>query len=173
VPRSVTEQGAPRAPLGEIRAPGEAPLSIVTDFCFMRPLPWADQLLQRNDPGLRSPRAPLRSPGGKYTMLRPIVLALACAAGCLLADRAQAQDRAYTRPGGNAVASRDWNRFYHYPYVYYPQNFWGNDYYRSSGDMYYRYPPEMQIPVYNKKWHNSYPENRRFHSGHHFMLDVF
>ena len=67
----------------------------------------------------------------------------------------------------------DWQRFYHYPYVYYPQNFWGNEYYRSSEDLYFRYPPEMQIPVYNKKWHNEYPENRRFHSGHHFMLDVF
>ena len=47
---------------------------------------------------------------------------------------------------------------YHYPYVYYPQNFWGPDYYRSSGNMYYRYPPEMQTPVYNRQWHNEFPQ---------------
>ena len=81
----------------------------------------------------------------------------------------------------------DWDRFYHYPYVYYPQNFWTNQYYRSSNSLYYRYPPEMRIPVYNKKWHNYYPAGRkylnrrtclpqkglRYHSGHHFVLDVF
>ncbi|MCP4829039.1 MAG: calmodulin-binding protein, partial [Proteobacteria bacterium] len=39
--------------------------------------------------------------------------------------------------------------------------------------LYHRYPPEMRIPVYNKKWHNYYPSHRRFHSGHHFILDVF
>ena len=50
---------------------------------------------------------------------------------------------------------------YHYPYVYYPQNFWGHDYYRSSEDMYYRYPPEMRIPVYHKQWESFYPEHRQ------------
>jgi hypothetical protein len=39
--------------------------------------------------------------------------------------------------------------------------------------MYHRYPAEMRIPVYNKKWFNYYPEHRRFHYGHHFILDVF
>ena len=76
---------------------------------------------------------------------------------------------------------------YHYPYVWYPQNFWGEDYYRSSEDMYYRYPPEMRVPVYNRQWHNYYPETllderhrriknpepRLYHKGHHFQLDVF
>ncbi len=46
---------------------------------------------------------------------------------------------------GGAAGSRDCNRFYHYPYVYYPQNFYGSEYYRSSDSMYYRYPAEMQI----------------------------
>ena len=86
---------------------------------------------------------------------------------------AQADQRAYGRAWGSPHGIRNWERFYHYPYVYYPQNFWGNEYYRSSESLYYRYPPEMRIPVYNKKWHNFYPSNRRFHSGHHFMLDVF
>lgn len=83
------------------------------------------------------------------------------------APRAMAYGRAWG--GGN----RDCSRFYHYPYVFYPQNFRGNEYFRSSDSMYYRYPPEMQIPVYNRQWHNYYPSDRRFHWGHHFILDVF
>lgn len=72
-----------------------------------------------------------------------------------------------------ATGNRDCSRFYHYPYVFYPQNFYGSDYFRSSDSMYYRYPPEMQIPVYNRQWHNEYPSPRRYHSGHHFLTDVF
>ncbi|MCC6493548.1 MAG: calmodulin-binding protein [Pirellulales bacterium] len=88
------------------------------------------------------------------------------------ADSAQAQ-QAYGRAWAGTYTTQDWNKFYHYPYVYYPQNFWGNEYYRSADSLYYRYPPEMRIPVYNRKWHNYYPERRRYHSGHHFVLDVF
>ncbi len=85
----------------------------------------------------------------------------------------QADQRAYGRNWGSPHGIRNWERFYHYPYVYYPQNFRGNDYYRSSESLYYRYPPEMRIPVYNKKWHNYYPNPRPYHFGHHFVLDVF
>jgi hypothetical protein len=81
--------------------------------------------------------------------------------------------QAYGRQWANSYSTQDWNRFYHYPYVYYPQNFYGDDYYRSSESLYYRYPSEMRIPVYNKQWHNYYPEGRLWHSGHHFVLDVF
>lgn len=107
-------------------------------------------------------------------MLRRL-LALTLLAGISagLATGASADQRAYGQVWGGASDTRDWNRFYHYPYVYYPQNFWGQEYYRSSESMYYRYAPEMRIPVYNKKWHNYYPEHRRFHYGHHFHLDVF
>lgn len=87
--------------------------------------------------------------------------------------QAQSQERAFGRVWGGAYGPHDWERFYHYPYVFYPQNFWGNEYYRSSESLYYRYPPEMRVPVYNKKWHNYYPFGRRYHSGHHFILDVF
>ncbi len=80
---------------------------------------------------------------------------------------------AFGQVWGGAQSSRDCSRFYHYPYVYYPQNFMGDEYFRSSDSMYYRYPPEMQIPVYNRHWHNYYPSNRRYHWGHHFILDVF
>ena len=91
----------------------------------------------------------------------------------LFTDESQAQQRSYGRVWGHTYAARDWERFYHYPYVFYPQNYWGNEYYRSSEDLYHRYPPEMRIPVYNKQWHNYYPEGRRYHWGHHFSTDVF
>jgi hypothetical protein len=100
---------------------------------------------------------------------------------------AQAQE-AYGRQYTHTYSSQDWDRFYHYPYVYYPQNFWGDEYYRSAESLYYRYPPEMRIPVYNKQWHNYYPKGAywnqwmhyaqgpgqaRYHWGHHFILDTF
>lgn len=64
----------------------------------------------------------------------------------------------------------DWNRFYNYPYVYYPHNYTAPQQYNN---MYYRYPVERQIPVYNKDWYNFYPTAKPYHKGHHFMLDVF
>ena len=64
----------------------------------------------------------------------------------------------------------DWNRFYHYPYVYYPRNFEAPQEYDS---LYYKYPIERRIPVYRTDWHNFYPRDRMYHSGHHFYLDVF
>lgn len=108
-------------------------------------------------------------------MLRKALLVAVAAAGLLLTTpSAEAQQpRAYGQTWGGAYTSHEWNRFYHYPYVYYPQNFRGQEYYRSSNSLYYRYPPEMRIPVYNKKWHNYYPAGRRYHFGHHFRTDVF
>jgi hypothetical protein len=107
-------------------------------------------------------------------MIRRLLIA-ACAAALwslLPVEECQAQ-QAYGRQWGHTYNTQDWNRFYHYPYVYYPQNFWSGDYYRSSEDMYYRYPQEMRVPVYNNSWHNYYPEPRKFHRGHHFVLDTF
>ncbi|MHC4398091.1 MAG: calmodulin-binding protein [Planctomycetota bacterium] len=107
-------------------------------------------------------------------MIRRTLVVLVCAAAIVAlasASEAQAQ-QAFGRQWGHSYSTQDWNRFYHYPYVYYPQNFWGADYYRSSEDMYFRYPPEMRIPVYNMKWQNYYPQGRRYHKGHHFILDV-
>jgi hypothetical protein len=65
----------------------------------------------------------------------------------------------------------DLQRFYYYPYVYYPHNFERGN--QSYDHLYYRYPPSRRIPVYNKGWHNFYPSARPYHSGHHFILDVF
>lgn len=64
----------------------------------------------------------------------------------------------------------DWQRFYHYPYVYYPHTFQRPQVYDS---MYYKYGPSMRIPVYRKDWYNFYPTDKPYHSGHHFILDVF
>jgi hypothetical protein len=113
-------------------------------------------------------------------MVRRTLCALSCAVGLsvLAADVAQAQypvagQQAFGRQWGGSYSTQDWNRLYHYPYVYYPQNFWSSEYYQSSNDLYFRYPPEMRIPVYNKQWMNFYPEGRLYHSGHHFILDTF
>ncbi len=102
------------------------------------------------------------------------VLACCLAAGLLLGiGRASAEQRAFGKVWGGISGSQDWQRFFHYPYVFYPQNYWGQEYYRSSESLYYRYPNEMRIPVYNKKWHNYYPCNRPYYQGAHFVLDVF
>ena len=108
-------------------------------------------------------------------MIRRILTAVVLTAGIsafMPVETADAQ-QAYGRAWSGSYTDQDWNRFYHYPYVYYPQNYWGSEYFRSADSLYYRYPPEMRIPVYNKRWHNYYPSERRFHSGHHFNLDVF
>jgi hypothetical protein len=108
-------------------------------------------------------------------MTRRTILALlfaVCLVSLFCASDAQAQ-QAFDRQWGRTYGTQDWNRLYHYPYVYYPQNFYGPDYYRSADDMYFRYPPEMQIPVYNKAWQNEYPQPRRYQQGHHFILDTF
>lgn len=65
----------------------------------------------------------------------------------------------------------DWGRFMHYPYVYYPHNFQRPG--GSYDSLYYRYGEKDRIPVYNKNWYNAYPNPRPYHSGHHFILDVF
>jgi len=107
-------------------------------------------------------------------MLRRFLIAAAIACSAItMAHEASADQRAFGQMWGGEASYRDWNRFYHYPYVYYPQNFYGQEYFQSSDSMYYRYPPEMRIPVYNKQWYNAYPSHRRFHQGHHFILDTF
>jgi hypothetical protein len=115
-------------------------------------------------------------------MIRRLLLAAACSfAIALVCQSAQAQQPmaagqggpAYGAQWGSQNAQRNMDRFYHYPYVTYPQNYWGNSYYRSADSMYHRYPAEMRIPVYNKSWQNYYPSTRRYHWGHQFITDIF
>jgi hypothetical protein len=109
-------------------------------------------------------------------MLRKFLVASVMVLGscAFFAHEASAQQaQNYGQHWGGNTAGRDFNRFQHYPYVYYPQNFYGSEYYRSSDSLYYRYPAEMQIPVYNRKWENFYPQEKRYHWGHHFITDIF
>ena len=106
-------------------------------------------------------------------MIRRILLWAVVACGLLNIGVDTVKAEAYGRSWGRSPAGTDWSRFYHYPYVYYPQNYWSSDYYKSSESLYYRYPQEMRIPVYNRDWHNENPQARRYHQGHHFQLDVF
>ncbi|MDO4569551.1 MAG: calmodulin-binding protein [Planctomycetia bacterium] len=80
---------------------------------------------------------------------------------------------AYNESWGKNYNSQDWNRFYHYPYIYYPHNFYPAEYFRSSESMYNRYPPEMRIPIYNKKYFNYYKEPKTHHQGFHYIIDIF
>jgi hypothetical protein len=130
---------------------------------------------------VRPPR--LENEQGGIAMLRQMMLVACCAAlvGALAGECVHAQQpfpnaygqQAFGRQWGGSYSTQDWNRLYHYPYVYYPQNFWSSEYYQSSNDLYYRYPPEMRVPVYNKQWMNMYPEGQLYHGGHHFILDTF
>lgn len=76
-------------------------------------------------------------------------------------------DRAAAAPPGQPT---DWQRFYYYPYIYYPHSFQKPQTYNH---MYYRYQPSQRIPVYNRNWYNFYPHEKPYHSGHHYILDVF
>ena len=105
-----------------------------------------------------------------------VVAICVCAFAAIGQSTAQAQQPAHQPAYGanwGQQSSRNMDRFYHYPYVTYPQNYWGNEYFRSADSLYYRYPAEMRVPVYNKKWQNYYPTPRRYHFGHHFLTDVF
>jgi hypothetical protein len=96
-----------------------------------------------------------------------LILASLIVAVTLVANAALAPRTAHAAPPGQPS---DWNRFMYYPYVYYPHNFQKPEEYNS---LYYKYPQNRQIPVYNKNWYNFYPTARPYHSGHHFILDVF
>lgn len=113
-------------------------------------------------------------------MLRHLSVSAALGAAVVLsvATTASAQppsagQQAFGGQWGSSYNAHDWNRLYHYPYVWYPQNFYADGYMQSANDLYYRYPQEMRIPVYNRQWQNYYPQSRRYHHGHHFQLDVF
>lgn len=102
-----------------------------------------------------------------------LVLLVAAALTALISVGDAQAEQAYGRQWGRTYSTQDWNRLYHYPYVYYPQNFWGPDYYKSADDLYYRYPTEMRIPVYNLQWQNMYPKGDRYYQGHHMRMDIF
>ncbi len=95
-----------------------------------------------------------------------LIASLAFAAALLITTLASTE----TKAAGQGQPT-DWGRFYHYPYVYYPQNFQNTQ--QEYNSLYYRYPAHRRIPVYRQDWHNFYPSPRPYHSGHSFILDVF
>ena len=62
--------------------------------------------------------------------IRKIVAASALVAGALVwgGPSAEAQGfggtQAFGKQWAHSYSSHDWNRFYHYPYVFYPQNYY-------------------------------------------------
>jgi len=100
------------------------------------------------------------------------LLALAVLAVALAPTQALAQHPG-ARPIARTTNFQEWNQFYHYPFVYYPQNFWSPQYFRSGPSLFNRYPPEMRVPAFNRNWQNFYPAPRRFHQGFHYNLDIF
>ncbi|MDR0391630.1 MAG: hypothetical protein LBH59_06965 [Planctomycetaceae bacterium] len=108
-------------------------------------------------------------------MIRKILLTTICTivlcVFCFVSE-AQAQ-QGFGRQWAGTYHSQDWQRFMYYPYIYYPHSYYSPEYFRSSEDMYNRYPAEMRVPAYNKDWINFYPEPRKYHHGHHFRLGVF
>lgn len=98
----------------------------------------------------------------KYLLAGLVACAAVAACGLASPTAAQAQYGVGQAP--------DWGRFYHYPYVYYPNSFGRPQQYDS---LYYRYPAERRIPVYNKLWYNPYMEPMPYYKGNHFKLDVF
>ncbi|MDR0521609.1 MAG: hypothetical protein LBH00_07125 [Planctomycetaceae bacterium] len=89
-----------------------------------------------------------------------------------LTESASAQQN-FGQQWGATAGNQDWQRFYHYPYITYPHNYYSPEYFRSAPDLYHRYPPELQIPAYNKDWINFFPMPQRYHYGNHFRLDIF
>lgn len=97
-------------------------------------------------------------------MIRRVILAgLMCvAAAVTIGTATEARAQQHGQPA-------DWQRFYYYPYIYYPHNFQRPVEYNS---LYYRYPAERQIPVFNKDWYNHYTAPKPWYKGHHYILDT-
>jgi hypothetical protein len=115
----------------------------------------------------RSNRPGFRIIQGRKGMLRKTMLGMLVCLSVLTATIAGSGSKAEAAGIGQPY---DWGRYYYYPYVYYPHNFHAPV---QFDNLYYRYPQERQIPVYNAHWHNFYTMPHPYHKGHHFILDVF
>ena len=109
---------------------------------------------------------------GGSIMFRCISFAVLCSLCLFLFSGSVSAQQAYGQQWATSHA-QDWQRFYHYPYVYYPHNFNSPEQQQSGPNLYHRYPAEMRVPAYDKTWINFYPSKRRYHRGNHFRLDIF
>jgi len=75
----------------------------------------------------------------------------------------------------NAGQAHDPMRLYHWPFTYYPQTYWPNQYKWPDPRMSFQPPPPyMAYPLKRDNWYRyEILENRRYHRGFHFFLDQF
>ena len=69
------------------------------------------------------------------------------------------------------------NRFFYYPYYYFPANYWptqGPQWPEPPGAPYQRPPAYMAYPPFNEPhWRYEYLTPQRYYRGFHFWLDQF
>ena len=69
------------------------------------------------------------------------------------------------------------NRLYHYPYHYFPHNYWpamGPRWPEGPGMPYQRPPAYQAFPAFREPgWRYEYWQPQRYYRGSHFWLDVF
>jgi hypothetical protein len=72
---------------------------------------------------------------------------------------------------------QDLNRFYYYPYCYFPHNYWpsqGPKYPEQPGTPYMRPPAYMAYPPYLEPgWRYFLFQSHPYYRGSHFWLDQF
>jgi hypothetical protein len=80
----------------------------------------------------------------------------------------------FTAPGGPCP---DCPRFFHYPFYYFPWNYWpaqGPQWPEPPGKCYMPPPAYMAFPPFKEdRWRYEYWEPQRFYRGSHFLLDIF
>ncbi|MSR32782.1 MAG: hypothetical protein EXR99_14900 [Gemmataceae bacterium] len=68
-------------------------------------------------------------------------------------------------------------RFFHYPYYYFPHNYWpsmGPRWPERPGQPYMPPPAYMSYPAFKEPhWRYEHMKPQRFYSGSHFWLDQF
>ncbi|HLN28306.1 MAG TPA: hypothetical protein VK395_11225 [Gemmataceae bacterium] len=71
----------------------------------------------------------------------------------------------------------DPNRFTHYPYYFFPHNYWpsqGPQWPEPVGSPYRPAPAYMSLPPFREpNWRYEWWEPQRYYSGTHFLLDQF
>ena len=69
------------------------------------------------------------------------------------------------------------NRFFYYPYYYFPANYWpsqGPQWPEPTGAPYMRPPAYMAYPPFNEPhWRYEYLTPQKHYRGFHFWLDQF
>jgi hypothetical protein len=83
--------------------------------------------------------------------------------------------------GAVDVAARadeiDPNRYFHYPYTYFPHSYWpatGPKYPEPVGAPYMRPPAYMAYPAFKEPhWHYEADMPQKYYRGFHFWLDQF